>query len=868
MSTLSPSPTKQLPEYRVLAYGRRAFGDDINEGAAVHDILRGLVRPNGDATGSSQFVGLDGLESASESLGGVDTTFFVATSLLSKEWRQPSFESISPTIEYIDLSLNVGTGAEASSNPLQDTLSGFYLRPRALPVNLKMPTAMGDPTGNPKVHTEIGRQTKPSTGSYFETVQSFDSRVTQVQLRVPLPNKTAEVVLASLKKNQQFRVSVRWIERSHEHATQAGCRLRWGKSLSIVAREDAKGQIMFSLERMERGEWVTIRRFEEAALSKWEGETVIAIERIAGRLVVGIGANKFAVLDYQSGITHPEEHDVREFSWEAGKLYASCFGVRARFGLELLMHTDGKGRPLKGEFSRFAKRSLPPRSYTFQGGTAGWGDTSMKREVTGTALPQGIHYICSLEASVDGISSPFVSVVTGHCGHPRTPLGMPTPLDISPAFLSGEMDESSPEANRNGVTLSLKVSRNLLLDIAKKQGVDYRDFLCQFAVVTFEVRWGMSDGTHTPWIGRLFYVEDENLSNPSPNQFDADLRLIDPTMRLTKPHSCIDHRFLRDMGWLVALRSFEGNGGLGTNLYGGDCVKYLIETEMGPSVSETLNGNGDPLRFFTEGHAPLVSVSNDRLGYVLSTKPPTQNAEIVPVTWGNGVVDEIKKIAGIESACFFWEHIPDTIQGDIVGYPVPVYADWRQWVANMPTWDIYDSDGYEGGDTDLIIRAIELSRRGNAVANRALVWTKTDNMPTNHPYPATLMAQARFSADDPNSRENIGWDITFIKEENKFAYFPEAIPIYAAKYLERLRGVKIQWPHVTIRGDMRIKWGHKVRLHMRNDGAGAKYSDTSMGLDGQVFRVLKATHTCVKEKMGPDSFTTKLSLFPILNGEV
>jgi len=221
----------------------------------------------------------------------------------------------------------------------------------------------------------------------------------------------------------------------------------------------------------------------------------------------------------------------------------------------------------------------------------------------------------------------------------------------------------------------------------------------------------------------------------------------------------------------------------------------------------------------------------------------------------------------MDMACFFVDHVPGS-SGEVTGFPVPIYADWRRWVEKAPTWDVFDSDEYEDGDIDLILRAIEVSRKGNTAYNRALTWVQFPGTPANIPFPAPLMAEARLPSDDPNSRENIGWDITMVKEENRFAYFPEAAAAYSAMYLARLRGIKIEWPRITIRGDMRIKWGHKVKLHMSGNGVGARYSDTALGLDGKTFRVLKAVHPFTADKLSPDSFTTRLSLFPLLNGEV
>lgn len=892
-----------LPQFRVLAYPPSGQGPATRDAMAVHDNIRGLMRPY-RADGSGSNYELVGGEGSDIEVDGVTVSSFNGTTLYSADWRgQPAFSRISSSIEYIEFGAKTATGAaavQANSTALANDLSAlgfFYLRPTAFAVNCKMPDAPGDPQGNPKLKTLRFRQTKPSTllpdeildgfsgispdlpdGRAFETVQGFSDESTGVQVVAHLPGRAGEVESEPLAAKQQFEATLYWVGRMNGHPSgQAGIRLIWGEVWSIAIREGAKGGVVFSLEQFARGKWNVRARFDEATIGEFANTSRITVERIAGRFVITIDEHKFDFLFSVESKTKPGTGDVREATWKSAPLKLSVFGVRARLTLKLLRVVGRDDKPSRGSFERTVKRKLPPNNYVFVGHAVGWGGKHLERKVVGEVTTEGIHYTCSLRADPLGLESPAVSIVAGRCkGTHETPES--EPLNITAAFLSGSMDEVSPEAGQNGVQMTMKVSRNLLADIALKEALDWQDYVRQFASITFEVRYALhppdaEDGTpapleFTPWLGRFFYVMDESLSTSVPNSWDGSLTLQDPTMRLTKPHSTIDHRFIRDLGWLLALKSEQ----LGGTLHGGDCVQYLLSVEMGELEASRLNGNGDSRRFFTAEHYPLITGDADRLGYVFSTRPPTQSAEMLPVQWNNGVLDEIRKIAKMDFAMFFYEHIEGEDEGgQFQGLPVPIYADWRQWVANSPTWEAFDSDAYEAfieGDFDLLIRAIELSRRGGFAYNRDLVWANPPEGAQNLPFPAVFMAEGRLPSDDPNSVENTGWFRTFVKEEPRFGLFPEAAAVYAAFYLARLRGVPIEWPKVTLRGDMRLKWGHKFIPHLSGDGTGARFSDATLKLDGRTFRILKTAHNFVKEKMGPDSFATTLSLFPILTGEV
>src|ERR1019366_482919 len=115
--------------------------------------------------------------------------------------------------------------------------------------------------------------------------------------------------------------------------------------------------------------------------------------------------------------------------------------------------------------------------------------------------------------------------------------------------------------------------------------------------------------------------------------------------------------------------------------------------------------------------------------------------------------------------------------------------------------------------------------------------------------------EARALPGDPNSVENTGWDRTFVKQQDGVVFNwnqgksgpgQSPVEIYAVMYIAALAGIPIEWPKVTLsRGDARLQWGHKIRLHLQPTGAAQ--SASTMGLDyttsGLTFRILKSTNS-------------------------
>ena len=869
----TPTPHKISPEFKVLALSESAISKAQDHNFGFRDEIRALIkRDRGDSNGTAPLV-------------SVDTTSNPAT---GAPWaNQPAFESIDPTIDYLEFTgETVKQGATAATGDLnaKDGVSGFALKARAVPVNCVVATgdAKGAPGGKPSLKKLHFKQKKPHSldNVVIETVKPFSQDATCVNIRQTAPDKTVEFESEEkLEANQQLKCTLFWINVDSGQTQKAGARVAWGSNeWSVVFRQDAENNVLPVLERFVSGQWTTVRKYEAARFAKFTGTTTLTVRRMGGRLVImlatGDAHHTFETILSRTSNNPSIDPETISAKWRSGKINVTSFGVRLRFGLELVDYSDAQDAPQQGDFTRKIPRSLKTSGFALDeigdapsngSGkaeiyTSGWRTRNNQIKRRATVDHTGLTYTLRLLASPDKHDSPFVMTVLGNFSGSETE-GEGEPLDITSAFSTGSIDAASPETQTSGTVLNLNFSRNLLKTLGQAKGVEWKEWLKQYRLITFEVRWLLSDGTHSDWdsIGS-YYIEDSDFDNPSVNQWTLRLSCHDPMMRLTAPHSTIDYRYLYDLVFLL-LRKNEGRGG---ELYGGECAKYIIGVELGAAEAERLNGTGDPLRFMPEGHFSLLSSRAGGVGYLQiagnDMAPPTFNKVVMPPPhWNCSALDWLHDIGTKDFAVPFYAPVPG---GD--GRPCPIWADVDEWMKNAPTWTLAD-DNYDDGDLDFIIKNMKVARKGNANYNTVqALWSAPQGNQT--PFQATRVAEGRLPASDSNSEEK-SWRRTYVQDKVVW-WNPEATRAWVHEFLGSLEGVDVRWPTLTLaRGDARIWWGHKAQIKSRNDGTGAKYSDPDLSLEGTLFRVLKVSHSFSNSSKGADAFTTTLSLFPLFNGE-
>lgn len=873
--------TKKLPDFRITALPFGAILRTEGDNLAFRDEIRSLVRRDrGDNAGSGTSAPVPGAPPSSE------------ISSVSSWKDQTQFLSISPTLDYIEFAEKVeeGANAVAGKTPRSGGVGGFVLKARAKPVNCRVVGDEAAPPGESGLMELPFRQLKPfpkpDSPLAWETVRPFDSRSTCLQLVELAPDTAAEVASEILLAgNQQLRFEILWIGVVAGQRAFPGARFSWGGGqYSVCFRRDGDGQVLPTFETQTSSGWRVLRAFPSAKFADFAGLTTVGIRRIAGRTVITLSTNdsraSFEYLHTQQRVVadgEKPEIQLRNAQWNRGKINISAFGVKFRVGIKLLDHSGNDDKPLSGEFERKIPRSMrvapffhdrlalgkareSDKAALF---TAGWRSTAARVGYTVGVDHTGLSYKVRLSASSDKHSSPFVSAVLGKFD--ADTLGDDAAgLDVTSAFLHGNYSSASPEIQSSGATVSLSFSRNLLETIGSENGVNWEEWIQQYRMLRIETRWRLSDGSYSAWqsVGE-FYIEDDDFEVSGVHTWKLSLSCADQTLRLREPHSRVDHRYLFDLVYLL----MQKNGGRGGQLFGGECVKYLLGVELGKDHAALLNGNGDPLRYQPPDMYPLFDSETGVSGYVLQmgqTGPPTHNGPVMPPpSWGCGVSEWISQLCEKDAfSLFFYAPNPDTGIG-----LVPIYGRYEEWVANSPTWTVSDAN-YDTGDLDFLISHLSARRRGDSNFNGVSVWTNPPHFNANQlPFPAVFMFDERLPPSDPKSEENTGWSRRFLQRDIPW-WSPQSGQLWASLFLKGLSGLDIRYPSVTLRrGDARIFWGHKLRFKCRNNGQQGGFSDPNLRLEEITFRILSVKHSFSKEKTGLDSFTTTLSLFPMLRNE-
>jgi hypothetical protein len=176
---------------------------------------------------------------------------------------------------------------------------------------------------------------------------------------------------------------------------------------------------------------------------------------------------------------------------------------------------------------------------------------------------------------------------------------------------------------------------------------------------------------------------------------------------------------------------------------------------------------------------------------------------------------------------------------------------------------------YLAGDLELLMQRVAVETRPEKAFNRVVVMGgKADGMEALRPALSIGVARvptvwSRTYADGEtlvipyrNAPEQ-SWERTLIMRED-LAIIPGVAQAIADGVIGLIKNVKLQYPEVTLRGNPKWFWGDKVQFKMQG-----VYSDHSIGLAGQTFRVERVTHTVNFEtEDATTAFTTNLTLSP------
>ncbi|RYX84234.1 hypothetical protein EON83_11100 [bacterium] len=798
-----------------------------------------------------------------------------------QQWgNQPEFNRIHPNIAAVFLGERVYWGAEAirachEAKASSSAVFGFTLKARKQFLNCVMtPGLSGDPAPVSGYETLRWKTLKGKTVSGHSRWETYRPlrfpNVTFITHTVQTPDEVAEAqTIDSLAANAQFEATLLWRGVAEYQTQGAAFRLMWGAgTLSIVFRLGAAPTV----ERFENNEWKLWKTLEGVPLTTFENgtETNVAIQRIAGRLVVSVDGHGYELLGSSKakGTARGEGYDLRDVTWKSGGLRVRSYGVSVMVGIAKLLHveklvgdekapkTSPKGfKPMKGDVERDVTRpGLTPRmdaeAANGTGKPGGWAKDGTKSTIATEVRTNVVRYVCALEASPDGISAPFANKVVAQYLGLFTVDNAPF-LDITKACVSGTETTGFPPICP-GAEWTIEVDRSAL-DLIDP---NWRNWVKQFNPIEILIRWKYTDHTTSEWVGRFKgYISLVSMKVTGVNKWMLTLHLRDPIMRLQKRHSVIDHNYAP-----MDLRFVQKRG---APLYGWECVKDIVTIALGENEGNNLIAQFPPF------HYPLMSAITDNGGWVAHTPPPTSNKFKFPAPFGSTPIEWIQDFAKMDYAMFFYGHPTGTFgtsqttgsNSGTVQWPVPIYGQYPLIIAGRPTWVVPD-DNYEPGDLNLLAFMGEITGLPEEQINRVLVWSNPPSgVGPDLPFPAVRMAEGTLPDDDPNAAI-YSWARTLIHTGSQF-FQPGLANYHAERVMALYRGKKIRRYRFECRGEERMQWGDLVMPKMVNTGANGSYSDPHLGVNGERFRIWRLQNSYRFHEHGPEQFKTEATCLPV-----
>ena len=214
---------------------------------------------------------------------------------------------------------------------------------------------------------------------------------------------------------------------------------------------------------------------DELLSDEKSGALRVAVTQQGGRLVVAItgGRNEtqtYDILDSVRVLNSPRDEPTRreiDILWSAAPLVFTMYGVQAHIGLALIDFRNADGTPQQDFFVRVVPRSGKTPPATTEGGPEGstgggrafgWIRRGTRADIETNADETAFTYTCTLTASPDGISAPFVTgamaALDGDWQH----------LQGAPFHVTGALSRPVQE---NGAQLGITADSELRFDLSR-----------------------------------------------------------------------------------------------------------------------------------------------------------------------------------------------------------------------------------------------------------------------------------------------------------------------------------------------------------------------------------------------------------------
>lgn len=811
---------KLEPELKVLIQPRDNIIHRDQHAVTVSDVLTQMVVPN----------------AGSATQDGGDT---------ATAWAQQSgFEYISPALEVVRFN-NDGTATfgasvyEGSTGDAAQEMAGFFLKPT---LRYKNNVINSEPSElDPVAANSFGNlQWKAQQGTAWKTYVPYQQPYRNfIRHGEQWPDKSISVkTVDALDKDKGFGAKIIWRGVALAQTQVAGYRLSLCDDLySIEWRGGHPPRFCRKGTGANSNKWQVWKTFTDLGLSDFKGETDVAIYPLGGRLVVEI--DNFAWWFTDSWGAEPTV-----FRLPKGKLTLSSFGVDAGVSVHLLDYykSDGKAK-LTGTLQRNININIRRNTSSATGYAKGYWVKNGRMTVSGEAAYDHVSYTATLTSS--GTETPIISAALMDFP-PSEAAAAEDPFDITAAIENTLDYESFEPGITDTAQISFKTSRVRLAQL----DANWADYVKQFAPITVDVRWRYrddvtcaisTDATFT----RLFegYIINPDMATLGTNDEPMTIVARDPVIRFMPPAAFIDGTYT-PLDWL-----FLQNGGKA--LYGGDCIKYLIGRELGVDVGELLNGDGNALKYFSS-HYPLMG-SDNRAGYFIAIKPPTQAGFQLPPPFGQNMIDWFNQIRGYDQAVFYWGWTPDSPDGR----PCFVYGRIPQILASLGATAIEIPDKeYNVGDSNVLFSDATVRFLSETTYNEVVVWGAQVN---NGIMPSLFQARAQVSPSDPLSADNT-WRRTKLFQADELQYYPDPNGLAAAManfVISEFQGKVPRTVAIGIpQGDAFYHWGRKIK---------PKMVDKTLGIDGEEFRITKVQHKFDINRDTAALWGTTLTVRPLSN---
>lgn len=836
---------KREPQVKILVFPSteidRVAGVGTGDAFAVQDIFSGhLVQQQGE--------------------GGDDTNS--PKRFNSLQWQgQRAFDSVDTSLEFIRFQKDGTVKRGVPGLAEAEGMGGWTLKPVVKPLNCTLTT---DLPGDPLVDNDFDNlRWRPVKGDEWETfVPAEPPYKTYIRHRTQQPDRALEIVSQKRTRDTGLEIELIWANVCAFQDKDPGVRLVLiDKKLSIVWRRGNKSIAKPAIERWRnepgKSGWVLWKKLDDAPSVTFQGRTLLRLQCINNMLVLDIDDKAYYFIDSRTRPGDKDEiPDLQPSGMSKEPLRLSVFGVDVAIGIsEIECQKEGTlQRTVRAITAR-------PESVgdTAKGVYGGWHAPGTKVRIDGRRDAHTVTYTVEMKASKQQERSPFVSLV-GMLFEGSTAGETQAPIDVRPAALS--MKYSSGEPGLMAMSeVQLELSRNLL----DEHLPDWRTLLKPFAPVrvlaqwTYDAQGSIVEGGWTRVFEGYVAAFDQNVSDF--NDKSLSLVLRDPLLRLKSPAGFVDERY----GPLDLLFAY-GSGG---PVYDGQCVQYLLATELGQSVAGTLNGNGDALQF-SDLKYPVFSPENDRVGYFgfqSMIRPSTQSSFLMAPPFGRDVLSWINEsIAGPMDAVFFWGYSPysQAFESDehAFGTPplVPVYGNIFFYYAALSEIRVLPDAIYLDDDVNKLISSVSVETLTDKMFNEAVVWGVKPKGTMESMVPSFHAGRATLPASHPNAAEH-SWRRVMLDQhdfignivDHEYAealanemlgYFADGIP----------RSVTVVMP----RGDQTLRWGMRIQPKMQASG-----SDLEIGVNNQVFRIKRINHSWDFSGQNPDrAFVTEMVCRP------